>query len=81
MTVEVGHLMPEQIEIEVEAEYNLTKDSVTATKTFGTLITNAAKAGMEYRSEKQQTINSSSNIPIQRFNSATGATILKVAVK
>jgi RHS repeat-associated protein len=81
MSVEVGHLMPEQIEIEVEAEYELLKDGPTATKTYGTLLTNAVKAGIEYRNEKQQTTDASSNLPIQKFNSATGATIPEVSIE
>jgi len=81
MSVEVGHLLPNQIEIEVGVGYELNKDPATSTLTYGTLLQNAVKAGMEYRSENSQTIDASSNIPIQKFNSATGSSIPEVPIE
>jgi hypothetical protein len=69
-----------KIALEQSVGYDLLKDAETATKTYGNLLKKAVEDGINYRKEKNQKIDESSNIPIQRFNESTGATIEEISI-
>ena len=76
MSVEKDHIeTKEQIAKEKGYDYNLFSSPEVVEDAYGTLLQNAVKAGKEYRKEKGQTVDKSSNLPIERVNKATGSKI------
>jgi RHS repeat-associated protein len=76
MSVEKDHIATkEQIAKEKSYNYDLFSSPAVVEDTYGPLLQNAVKAGKEYRKEKGQTIDASSNLPIERVNAAYGSKI------
>ncbi len=76
MSVEKDHISTkEQITKEKGYDYNLFSSPKVVEDAYGPLLQNAVKAGKDYRKEKGQTIDNSSNLPIERVNKATGSKI------
>lgn len=76
ISVEKDHIATkEQIAKEKGYDYNLFSSPKVVEDAYGPLLQNAVKAGKEYRKEKGQTIDKSSNLPIERVNKATGSNI------
>ena len=76
MSVEKDHIATkEQIAKEKGYDYNLFSSPKVVEDAYGSLLQNAVQAGKEYRKEKGQAIDNSSNLPIERVNKATGSNI------
>lgn len=76
MSVEKDHIVTkEQIAKEKSYDHNLFSSPEVVEDAYGPLLQNAVKAGKEYRKEKGQAIDKSSNLPIERVNKATGSKI------
>jgi len=76
MSVEAGHIgTKEQIATEKSHDYNLFSSPSVVEEAYGPLIQESVKAGKAYRTEKGQSIDSKSNLPIDRVNDTYGSKI------
>jgi hypothetical protein len=76
LSVETDHIATkEQISKEKGYDYNLFSSPEVVEDAYGPLLQNSVALGKEYRKEKGQEINESSNLPISRVNEATGSKI------
>ncbi|PHR42305.1 MAG: hypothetical protein COA32_17600, partial [Fluviicola sp.] len=76
ISVEFGHVSTkEQIDKEKSYDYNLFKSPEVVEDVYGDLLNEAIRIGKEYRVEKEQDIDETSNYPVTKVNEATGSEI------